>query len=239
MKNNLIFALTFLLFFACKKETIETPKPTPVSICMIDSTNADGIAQKIIYDEKFRFKKGIVYTKTDTLIQNAVYEGNKVTLTYEKMSGSQTVYLNKMGYCDSLIWDLGTGKIYVEYIYDTLNQPIEKIVYGEVSGTEIDEVTSLEWLNGNLIKETTEYSTGVSVISREFDLSQKNTLQTYESSLLFVPSSKNLVTKTSINGDIIVILYSYFFDSKNRVNKVQTIVDEGVSEVFYHWTCTN
>ncbi len=239
MKNSLLLAFAILFFFSCKKETIETPMPTPVSICMIDSTIADGIAQKIIYDENFRFKKGIIYSKVDTIIQNAVYEGNKVTLTYEDRSGSQTVYLNKNGYCDSLIVDLGVGIIYLEYKYDALKQPIERVAYGNVGGTEIDEVTSFEWLNGNLVKETTESATGISVTSHEFDLSQKNTLQTYESSLSFVPSSKNLVTKTAINGETTVILYSYFFDSKNRVNKVQTIVDEEVSETFYHWTCNN
>lgn len=239
MKNSLLIAAAILFLFSCKKETIETPMPTPVSICMIDSTYADGIAQKIIYDKNFRFKRGIVYTGADTLIQNAVYEGSKVTLTYENQPGSQTVFLNKNGYCDSLIVNLGVGIIYLEYKYDALKQPIERVAYGNVGGTEIDEVTSFEWLNGNLIKETTESASGISITSHAFDLSQKNTLQTYESSLSFVPSSKNLVTKTAINGDSKIILYNYFFDSEYRVNKLQMVVNGEVSETTYHWTCTN
>jgi len=241
MKNSLLIAFAILFFFSCKKETIETPMPIPVSFCMIDSTNADGVAQKIFYDENFRFKKGIVYSGADTLIQTAVYQGSKVTLTFAGRPGSQIVYLNKMGYCDSLIWDLGVGTIHVEYKYNALNQNTERVIYGVISGTEIDEVTNFEWLNGNLVKETTESAIGINVSTHEYDLSKKNTLQTYETKLTFVPSSNNLRTKTTrvLSNDETVILYNYLFDGKNRVNKLQTVVNEEVSETFYHWTCIN
>lgn len=235
MKHTLLVALAISLLFACKKETIEVKAPSE-TICLVDSINTDGSTQKIYYDNQNRFVKGVYFSEGDTAIQNATYEGNTVTITVDGEPTSQTIYLNKNGFSDSILIDFGDELLTIKFTYNQLNQHIKSVLVGEVMGFNFNQTTTYEWLNGNIVKETTESEDETTVVQYQYDASKVNGLKSHEERMGLLPSNANLKTKI-IFDDGSETLYTYEFNSKNQLVKVlensngETVISD------YFWLC--
>ncbi len=237
MKLNYILILSLLVFFSCKREGDQPGKPKPYRYCLIDSTASGDLFQKLIYDDLNRLTKSMGYRGDDTIIQILLYEKDKIILSRffnNKTVGSFTALLNKAGFCDSLIIDFNPGFVYEKYRYNELNQYVEKITYYDLDSLKKTDTLLYEWKDGNLI-----YEISLSKISRThyYDLSKKNSTSDLETTLFFLPSSKNLITKTRI-GKQDSTLYQYKFDEYNKVIQRREIYNLSSSEINFFWKCS-
>lgn len=236
MRPILFILVSILILFSCKRERDEPPAPKPYRLCLIDSTYMDGSFQKLVYDSFNRLTQVTLYNKGNIVLHKFTYEKDKITQTNffeNNLTGSFTALLNNAGYCDSLIINLNPGYVYEKYRYNTLNQYIEKITYYDIDSLKMIDTLLYEWKDGNLI-----YEISRSKISRihYYDLSKENFFSDLQRAKYFLPSNKNLITKTKI-GSQDSIVYEYKFDENNRIIFSRDIYDFGKVEMSYLWKC--
>lgn len=236
MKKLTLFALLVLALGACKKDKNEDPQPTPTQVCLVDSINSEGMIQKHYYDAQNRLVKVFIVEGTDTTIQNVEYNGNVAVIKVEGQDAEQVVYLNSKGFMDSLVYEIPLGSIHAKVTYNSNGQTTQLKVTGEVFGTEIDQTTTYEWANGDIVKETTVDDGETTFVTHTYDASKSNSLAVHEKRTAFLPSSAHLKTK-SVYSDDTEITYAYLLDTNNKVIKKSTTDADGTADEFYTWLC--
>jgi|688.fasta_scaffold38579_7 hypothetical protein len=235
MKQLTLFALLVLALGACKKDKNDDPQPGSAQICLVDSLISEGSIQKHYYDAQNRLVKTIGIG-TDTFIQNLEYNGNVVVVKIEGQDGEQVVYLNSKGFMDSLVYEIPLGSIHGKVTYNASGQMTQLEITGEILGTVLDQITTYEWLNGDIANETTVQDGDTTTVTHTYDVTKSNSLAALETRLSFLPSSAHLITK-SVYFDDTEITYAYLLDANNKVIKKITTDADGPSDEFYTWVC--
>jgi hypothetical protein len=202
---------------------------------LVDSLISEGSIQKHYYDAQNRLVKTIGIG-TDTFIQNLEYNGNVVVVKIEGQDGEQVVYLNSKGFMDSLVYEIPLGSIHGKVTYNASGQMTQLEITGEILGTVLDQITTYEWLNGDIANETTVQDGDTTTVTHTYDVTKSNSLAALETRLSFLPSSAHLITK-SVYFDDTEITYAYVLDANNKVIKKITTDADGPSDEFYTWVC--
>lgn len=235
MKQLTLFALLVLALGACKKDKNEDPKPSTSQTCLVDSINSEGMFQKHYYDAQNRLVK-LISIGTDTFIQNLEYNGNIVVVNIEGQDAEQVVYLNNKGFMDSLAYQIPLGSIHAKVTYNANGQTSQLKVTGEVFGTEINQTTTYEWANGDIVKETTVEDGETTFVTHTYDATKSNSLAAHDTRSSFLPGSAHLMIK-SVYSDDTEVSFTYVLDANKKVIKKSTIDADGTADEFYTWLC--
>jgi hypothetical protein len=239
----ILLGFTLLAGTACKKDKDSTPGVgTPTKVCLITKdASSDGSYTNYVYNASNKITSSLAFNSNDTteILSTYTYLGNKVTFTNNSQL-SQTVvyYLNANGLADSAIATLaGLGEVNIINKYNSVGEPIETLITGEIFGTSIEQITTNQYSNGNKVKETTNDGSDVSITNYEFYLDKVNLSAKSEEAQEFNKANKNLMKKATYD-DGSFDSYTYEFDADGKVTKTTTTnSDTGASSSQITWTC--
>jgi YD repeat-containing protein len=241
-KITILFLSTLVLSFtACKKDET-TPNTnnnnTGTPTCRVKTSLLnDGTLTTYYYDAQGRVTKYTENDGTDSSETTYTYLGNKVTM--DDGSGSeQYAYLNSFGLADSLIYRFPPLLDVINIVkYNSSGLPIEYAASGTVFGTEIQQVITMEYVNGNISKMTSNDGKTETITDYTYFMDKVNKLKSFEQATQFMYDNVNMV-KSMISDDNTSLNYVYEFDSEGKVTKKTETDEKATSTVtIYNWLC--
>lgn len=232
-----------ILFFSCKKSgnTDQTSHPDKVKTYSESVTSSDGsefyATYNITYDANNRITGIIPVTTLGSKFLFAYPANNKFSIDIYNtgaLSIHEDVILNSNSLFDSTFQYNDTNDTTTEkYFYNSNNQLItlKEYDYSKNYGADISNVTSYSYdSNGNLIK-TTDTDKQVETFDYYPDLIYAMPFTNpYETQGLKASKKMNLlktrtVTSNGYPGGSVV--YTYTFDSENRISSITQTLDDG------------
>ncbi|MDP3927413.1 MAG: hypothetical protein Q8R57_00165 [Bacteroidota bacterium] len=241
-KSFYLIAFSLILFAACKKDN-----PTPVDnnnnnggaqlTCRYDTVYSSQQGTEIYaYDDKDRIAKITRILNGKETISLYTYTGNKVLMQNE----DQTVHyiLNNNGFADTVLMDIkGLGYIQVFNTYNSQNQIVKIIQDMEIGGNEVYLEMEQTYLNGNNNTSKILFEGDELILVNEYHLDKENVFKEMEYKTQFIPSNKNLMKASYMDGDLNQS-FTYQFDAQNKVisRKIIGPDTQENSETFV-WKC--
>lgn len=235
--NLLLIAFIVLAGTACKKDKT-TDEPTPAEkICLVsNSLDSDSNSFVYTFDNQNRIIKNGAYNGTDSTITIYTYTGNKVVMASGVVE--QTYFLNSFGFADSVYYLIdGYVDLLIVLTHDAQGLVTSQKVTGTVPQGEVNQIGTFEYLNGDVVKQTTNDGTNTSVTTLEYYLDKPNKSKRFEEATQFYNASTHMLKKVS-SDDGSFTSYTYEYDSEGKVTK-ETSVDETntISFQYFTWSC--
>lgn len=225
--NNFIFVLfsaILILINSCSDDPSSAKDITSYNskIKYIISCKTPDFAKpdtvEVIWDAYGRKISDYSISRTPPLGKEFKYESSKIIITVNwEVTTYDTLHLNDAGLVERAVYTDSIGNIgYVIYCYYNSNG------YMTQEFSDSSDIHSLKYENENVIEE----KWGDYTCTYEYYTDKYNTLGNINrGEEYYGKSSKNLL-KREIDGDGIIIDFSYTFDSKNRVaTRSDTSVD--------------
>ena len=241
-KITVLFLSTLVLSFAaCKKDETTTNNNnnnTGTPTCRVKTTLLDdGTLTTYYYDAQGRVTKYTENDGTDSTETVYTYEGKKVTMD-DGSGGEQYAYLNSFGLADSMVFRMPPLVDVTNRVkYNSSGLPIEYNASGTVFGTKIQQVITMEYLNGNVIKMTSNDGTNETITDYTYYTDKVNKLKSFSEVTEFMYGNTHMV-KSMISDDNTSLNFVYEYDSEGKVTKeTQTDEDETSTITIYNWLC--
>ncbi|MDP1725191.1 MAG: hypothetical protein Q8M15_00300 [Bacteroidota bacterium] len=243
-RSQILNLLICIMLFtaACKKDN---PLPQPVVVetpkCFIKKVLNETNSQICDYNNQNKLIRTIDINGTDSVFTDFEYIGKVVTLKNPKTDLVQTFYLNNNGYADSAtIYEAGKINIKIKMILNAEGYLIEQRQTGTITfgGTyPINEINTIEYLNGNAIKITTNNLGTLSIVTYEYYADKINYSAPSEEAQSFIKSNKKLLKKFT-NEDGTFMNYLYLLDNNGKVMEImKTNQANKVTNTFNTWFC--
>jgi hypothetical protein len=250
MKNyHLLLSVALLLTVASckKKESDPTDNPTPAALTcyLTQMTQSNGNFTRYYFDAENRINKTATYLESqgDTLFTDYVYSGKTMTATSNNglFDIIQTYYLNANGFTDSAITTFGSfGDYKINYTYNSANQAISLVMYGNIATTEIDQEVSMEYTNGNRTKQTAidNVASTTTITNFEYYLDKPNKAKAFEEKGNYMNANTNMLKKSSTPDGLTFTNYTYDFDTEGNVSQMKMMDNQNVETWNkYIWNC--
>jgi YD repeat-containing protein len=242
-KITILFLSTLVLSFtSCKKDETTTNNNnnnntgTPTCRVKTELTD-DGTLSTYYYDAQGRVTKYTENDGTDSTETIYTYTGNVVSMN--DGSGSvQMAYLNAAGLADSMVYKMPPlVEVTNRVKYNSAGLPVEYVASGTVFGTEIQQVITMEYVNGNISKMTANDGTNETITNYTYFLDKANKLQSFTKASQFMYDNTHMV-KSMISDDNTSFNYTYEFDTDGKVTKTTETDEKAATTVtIYSWLC--